>query len=422
MFKTYFLYVQKCSKSFCKFVENSVLMKVPVIKLNKSGKYTYVCVYYKHRKNRILVNTDIKYDPDTMDKGLTFEEQYGNPLFRRWLNTVADYLTTCHLGGNEPNQKDCLEYIHYKFSSQNKIPATVKPEKTVMNYFQDFINEKSKELGGHYNSIRVYNNLQTNLKEFNETYSLTFEKLNDINFFYDFRDFSYKKGHIDNTVSKNISILKAFLRHLQDNEIANIKSKLFKFSIPKHMSQVVTLTEDEIREIYYCDKYDKFERRVIDVFIFLIMTAMRYCDYEQIKSARIENNILIKVNQKTKTVINVPLNQTALEILERYGNELPQFANAYLNRELKAIFRKYDLLKSDYKKTFIKNKKELTKEGKKRDFITVHKSRSTFITLLINQNTPLSEIMPMTGHKLVSTLNTYTDKKLNPEATDKIKI
>jgi len=28
----------------------------------------------------------------------------------------------------------------------------------------------------------------------------------------------------------------------------------------------------------------------------------------------------------------------------------------------------------------------------------------------------------MTGHKLVSTLNTYTDKKLNPEATDKIKI
>jgi integrase len=118
----------------------------------------------------------------------------------------------------------------------------------------------------------------------------------------------------------------------------------------------------------------------------------------------------------------VPLNQTALEILERYGNELPQFANAYLNRELKAIFRKYDLLKSDYKKTFIKNKKELTKEGKKRDFITVHKSRSTFITLLINQNTPLSEIMPMTGHKLVSTLNTYTDKKLNPEATDKIKI
>src|SRR5690606_13551602 len=137
-------------------------------------------------------------------------------------------------------------------------------------------------------------------------------------------------------------------------------------------------------------------------FIFLIMTAMRYCDYEQIKSARIENNILIKVNQKTKTVINVPLNQTALEILERYGNELPQFANAYLNRELKAIFRKYDLLKSDYKKTFIKNKKELTKEGKKRDFITVHKSRSTFITLLINQNTPLSEIMPMTGHKLVS--------------------
>jgi integrase len=223
-------------------------------------------------------------------------------------------------------------------------------------------------------------------------------------------------------VSKNISILKAFLRYLQDNEIATVKSKMFRFSIPKHRSQVVTLTEDEIKEIYYCDKYDKFEKTVIDVFIFLIMTAMRYCDYEEISNARIEDNILIKVNKKTKTVINVPLNQTALEILERYDNELPQYTNAYLNRELKAIFRKYDLLKSDYKKTYVKNKKELTKAGKKRDFITVHKSRSTFITLLINQNTPLSEIMPMTGHKLVSTLNTYADKKLNPDVTDKIKI
>lgn len=397
-------------------------MKVPVIKLNKSGKYTYVCVYYKHRNNRILVNTNIEYDPNTMDKGLTFEEQYGNPTYRRWLNTVSDYLTMCRLRGNEPNQKECLEYIQHNSDLQVRLPESGKSEKTVMNYFQDFINEKQKELGGHYNSIRVYNSLHTNLKEFNKTYKLTLEKLSNINFFYDFRDYSYKIGHIDNTVSKNISILKGFLRYLQDNEVATFKPKLFKYSIPKQPSQVVTLTPEEIKEVYYCDKYDKFEKPVIDVFVFLIMTAMRYCDYEEIINARIENNVLIKVNKKTKTLINVPLNQTALEILERYNYELPQFANAYLNREIKAIFRKYDLLKSDYKKTYVKNKRELTKEGKKRDFITVHKSRSTFITLLINQNTPLSEIMPMTGHKLVSTLNTYADKKLNPDVTDKIKI
>ena len=397
-------------------------MKVPVIKLNKSGEYIYVCVYYKYRNNRILINTNIKYDPEKMGNRLSFAEQYGNPLFREWLNKVSDYLTTCRLRSIEPNQKECLKYLQQNSDLQVKLPESEKPEKTVMNYFQDFINEKGKELGGHYNSQRVYNSLHKNMKEFNVKYNLTFEKLNDINFFYDFRDYSYKIGHIDNTVSKNISILKAFLRYLQDNEIATVKSKMFRFSIPKHRSQVVTLTEDEIKEIYYCDKYDKFEKTVIDVFIFLIMTAMRYCDYEEISNARIEDNILIKVNKKTKTVINVPLNQTALEILERYDNELPQYTNAYLNRELKAIFRKYDLLKSDYKKTYVKNKKELTKAGKKRDFITVHKSRSTFITLLINQNTPLSEIMPMTGHKLVSTLNTYADKKLNPDVTDKIKI
>jgi len=135
---------------------------------------------------------------------------------------------------------------------------------------------------------------------------------------------------------------------------------------------------------------------------------------------QIENNILTKRNEKTKTSITIPLNDTALEILKRYNYKLPVFANAYLNREIKAIFKKYDLLNTEYVKVSVKNRINIPSKGLKRDFVTVHKSRSTFITLLINNHVPLTEIMPITGHRKVSTLDIYTDTKINPEATNKI--
>jgi integrase len=263
----------------------------------------------------------------------------------------------------------------------------------------------------------------TNLEKFDKTFNMTFDKINDLQFFYAFRNYSITKlNHIDNTISKNAAIIKSFFRYLQDNEIFTFKSRLFSFKVDKNPAQVVTLTADEIREIYYCDKYDKFERQLIDVFVFLCVTSIRYSDYEQLDKAIVENNMLKKVNEKTKTDIIVPLNQTALDILQKYDNHLPQFTNAYFNRELKEIFKQHKLLETPYKKTSIQDRKPVVKSGFKRQFITVHKSRSSFITILISNNTPLNEIMAVTGHKKISTLNFYTDKRVNPNVTNCITI
>lgn len=126
--------------------------------------------------------------------------------------------------------------------------------------------------------------------------------------------------------------------------------------------------------------------------------------------------------QKTNSEISIPLNDTALKILHKYKNQLPRYANAYLNRELKIIFNKYKLLQTDIDVVTTQNGKQKVKSGKKADFITVHKSRSSFITNLIANNTPLNEIMTATGHKKVSTLNTYTEKRKNVGLTKTLEI
>ena len=398
-------------------------MKRPVVKLNKSKEYTYICIYYKQRNNRILVNTGYKYHPESMTKELDFKDQYTNSLLMRWQDAVNRYVTNCYVYRKEINQKDCMRYLHDNFDDTIRFKDDIKPDsKKVLAYFQDFVDNKALELN-HYNSQRVYNSLVTNLKEFEKEYALTFESINKLEFFYRFRDYSVKTlDHIDNTISKNVAILKSFLSYLQDNEIYTFKSALFNYSVSKTPAQVVTLTAEEIKQIYYCDKYDKFERQLIDVFVFLCVTSLRFSDYEEISKATIENNMLTKINKKTKTSITVPLNKTALEILAKYNGILPKYTNGYFNRELKEICKRCKLLQTPYKKTSIQNKKEVVKEGMKYEFITVHKSRASFITILIGSNTPLNEIMPITGHKLVSTLNAYTDKRINPEATNCITI
>jgi integrase len=394
------------------------------LKAYNTGEYLYLYVYYKERKNALKINTGYKYEPDKMTEDLYFKDDaHANGLIRQLKDAVSGYITNCYVYKKDINQKDCKIYLKRHFDDNIRIREDGNSQqKQILEYFTDFVNLKALELN-NYNSQRVYNNLLKNLKEFDNEYRMTFESVNNIEFFYKFRNYSVETlDHIDNTISKNVAILKAFLKHLQSTEVYNFKSALFDFSISKTPAQVVTLNAAEIQEIFYCNKYDRFEKRLIDVFMFLCMTSIRYSDYEELSKATIENNILTKVNKKTKTDITVPLNQTAIDILQKYEYQLPMFTNAYFNRELKQIFKRHNLLNTPYKKTSIQDKKSIVKEGLKREFITVHKSRSSFITLMITSNTALTEIMSITGHKQVSTLNNYTDRRINPDVTKRINI
>lgn len=401
------------------------MKKNSVLKINKVGKYEYICIYFKQRENRLLVNTGFKPVQDNMTADNWYKDNdYINGLIMQMKNNLDAYVTECYIRNKDINQRDCLTYLKEHYKNNIRIRENKPQQKTVLQYFSDFVINKAQELT-HYNSQRVYNSLETNLKEFDKTYKLNLDSINadDRLFFYKFRDYSIVTlNHIDNTISKNISILKSFLKYLHKKTKYNFDPDLFDFSVGKNPAQVVTLTAQEIHDIYYCQKYDKFERQLIDVFVFLCVTSLRYSDYEEMQNATIENNVLTKINKKTKTDITVPLNQTAQEILAKYNGTLPKYTNGYFNRELKQIFKRAELLQTPYKKTSIQNKLNVVKKGLKYEFITVHKSRSSFITILIGNNTPLNEIMAVTGHKRVSTLNSYTEKRLNPDVTNCINI
>ena len=394
------------------------------LKVQKSGGYDYLYIYFKQKKSRLLINTGYKPDKGKMTTENLFKNNdYINGLIIKKKNAVDEYINNCRFFKKEVNQRDCAEFLQKRnFDKIHVSSIQASSEKSILEYFRDFVRFKTNELN-HYNSIRVYNSLYTTLEKFGKVYQLTFERVNTQQFFPEFKKFSLNNlNHIDNTASKNVAIIKAFFKYLQDEEIFIFKSKMLNYKIPKTPPQVITLTTEEIREIHNCDLYNKFERQVIDVFIFLCMTSLRYSDYEAITHQEIESNIIERNNLKTKSEMTIPLNDTSLKILQKYNNKLPRYANAYLNRELKAIFNKYNLLQTVIEVVTYQNGRAISKIGKKADFITVHKSRASFITNLITSNTPLNEIMTATGHKKVSTLNAYTEKRINVGLTKTLEI
>jgi integrase len=406
--------IQEISKQILKTNLSNISFKPKTLKLSqlkayKTGNYEYLYIYFKAGGKSIKINTGYKPN-DIKDASI-------NNFIKGMQSKVDMYILTCRNENKKIDNRDCSNYLNLDYPE-----IKVKEQKEITNndilvHLNNFVDQKILELN-YINSSKIYPVLKNNLIEFNKQYKLTPESINDINFLYKFRDFGYNtKNLVDNTLSKRISLVKSFLKYLDTNEIVKIKTILFQYKIPKRQSEIVSLTRDEILTIYN-QKYNKDEQILIDIFIFLTLTGLRYGDYFKLQKNDIINNVLEKSNEKTKTDIKVKLNQTAINILQKYNNEIPKYSNAYLNRRLKEILLKYDLLNYEIKKTIYINRIPINKTYIKRDLISIHKSRSTFITNLISNNLPFNDIMTATGQKRVSTLAIYANKQYNPSLTD----
>ena len=105
-----------------------------------------------------------------------------------------------------------------------------------------------------------------------------------------------------------------------------------------------------------------------------------------------------------------------MRILEKYNFELPKFSNQYFNRELPKIFKHYKLFSEIVTKKRRSNKDNQDVDYLKRDCISSHTCRRTFITLAISGNVPINTIMLASGHKKIQTLQSYSKKQSNREA------
>jgi len=340
------------------------------------------------------------------------------------------------------SQKECLQFVNgsSRLNFSHKTITILKTKSTkksikVQDLLVDFYEFKKDELNNR-PSYKDYLSLVNSLKDYQKHFSteLTFELMNTLEFMVKYRNFlSLKRGKgfltngglNDNTINKRFSGIKTFFLWIENKEIFQFKKSVHIFSIPKFYNNIVVLDKEDIRQLINLNIENQTWKKIIDVFVCNCFLGLRYSDLSTLCKYDFYiddegDHLLIKENKKTGVVVQIPIQNTSLVILKKYNFELPKFSHQYFNRELRKIFTEYKLFSERIIKKRRVNRLNEDYETLRRDLITSHSCRRTFITLGISNNVPLNSLMLSTGHQKIQTIQNYMKKVLDKKSFLKI--
>ncbi|OJJ14596.1 hypothetical protein BKI52_41925 [marine bacterium AO1-C] len=280
----------------------------------------------------------------------------------------------------------------------------------LLNIYEEYILSRKPEVAR--STLQRFNILYNHLKTYENLYRqrLTFEKIG-LAFFDEFKLYLLKDAKITNrTLAIYIKNLKTFLNWcVAHGYTENLSFRDFKFNA-KGKTKIVYLTLDELKSLYLLDlSFNKKLDKVRDVFCFGCFTGQRFSDIRDIHRQDIRGNTWHLYTQKTRDFIQIPLTNLSMTILEKYKNEivpLPIMSNAYTNRLIKEVCKLAEIDEDTLIVRF-QGAKRIDISGPKYQFITTHTARRTFVTLSLEAGMTNAEVMAITGHKDLKSLQAY---------------
>ncbi|WP_161499278.1 tyrosine-type recombinase/integrase [Flavipsychrobacter stenotrophus] len=289
----------------------------------------------------------------------------------------------------------------------------VVDSRRILEVYNEFLAEKEQLVKS--STITKYNSTMKSLKAFEKTnYELNFENIATMKFYTDFRVYSIGVlKHLNNTISKSIQNIKAFLQWCFDHSEHYIRSTEFKrFRCEGDYSEPIFLTIEEVRLM---EKYNPEESKGLllskEIFLFLCYTGQRISDIIALRKRHIkiksgsgmEWELYQEKGNKSRAVY-IPIVESARIILEKYMDRagaddyiFPRQSPVVTNRNLKKIGQAAGLTDATTKVNFSgKAKREICQP--KYHFLTTHVGRKTFITLLKQHKFTDIEIQSISGH------------------------
>lgn len=206
----------------------------------------------------------------------------------------------------------------------------------------------------------------------------------------------------NNTAESTASHARTILRFAFDNEWID-RNPFQNFRRKMDKVERVTLTWEEVEQFVSLDLQSQSLAYARDVFYFMCLTGMNYCDVEKLTAKDIMQSTggdkyINHQRRKTNEPAFIPLGKTALSILDKYwpGDlskpllKLPE--NAPLNRNIKQIAHMAGLDKT----------------------VTTKVARNTLGTYLLNEGVPLPSIAAILGHSSIQTTQ-EAYAKINPQ-------
>ncbi len=306
-------------------------------------------------------------------------------------------------------------------------------EKTVFDLMTEFIESETKLKSWTSGTIKKLNTIKTQLQAFENSNRKTQPsykiRLNQINerFFEDLVEYWQIEYDLRNsTIQKNIKILRWFLNWTAKKGYGTDKFKKVEIKLKQSTHKVIYLELDEIRQINEADipEEKQYLVRTKDIFVFQCLTGLRFSDLHNLKASNIHENHISVNTIKTGEPIEIELNDTTKEIIEKYkphqaatGDALPVPQNPVYNRFLKEL-AEIAKINESITLVYYQGATRIEKTYKKWQLITSHTARRSFITNGLALGIGSEVIRSWTGHQSERSFKDYFEVVKARKRTD----
>lgn len=277
----------------------------------------------------------------------------------------------------------------------------------------DFIESNENENKGRLteSTIKHYTTIRNMLADFDKkkkkvhyTHEAGFEYYNDL------ANYMVGKKLVNATIKKRLAQLRVFLDRARKKGY-KIDESYKDFVWTEKETDVIALTMDELNKIENVELKSERLAKIRDVFVFMCYTGLRYSDVVQLKKHHIKANFIRLTAQKTKDLNGVPLSKKARQIVDKYvvpENDFvfPTPSNQKFNDYIKEVAEIAGLTEKVEKVRFSGANRIVT-ELMRKDQVTAHTARRTFVTLSLELGMKAEEVMPITGHRSYKSFKRY---------------
>jgi integrase len=336
--------------------------------------------------------------------------------------------------GSRLDQSECIELVNRDIEAEiqlcrEKVCKIIKaPVNSFLVPYMRFISERTKEFNLTFVTGKMYTNLLSALQSFSEYKKtpLTFEYMSNKATIIDLKSYmSFNLNYSDNTTARRLASLRTYLNWLEDNDYYSFDRKIYRVRQNRYQKEIIALSREELQQLINIKTDNEAYQRIIDVFVCNCFLGLRVSDLMTLDRGEFKQDeegdyFYIKENIKTGITVNIPITAIPLAILKKYNFALPQYASQYFNRELHKILKEYKLF--EYPVVHIRKVQKESRNSTvlKREVITSHTCRKTFITLSVSNNIPLNVIMKASGHRQINTLNSYIQAVSNKNEFKKL--
>ncbi|TAI49829.1 integrase [Flagellimonas allohymeniacidonis] len=412
-------------------MKSTFFLKEPQGRGKNSNNKTLILFscYFKHEEKKFVYSTGERIAPKSWDFKNRQPLRHGSNRSKiassiaTQINRYKDKFEEIQARCKSFDQDFTSKVLKDEFDKSFKRNPSKK--RFFFDAFDNFIDHNKKLQKWSASTVMRYEIIKRTLERFQtkRSYKITFNNINS-KFHAEFTDYCMGElGHINNTFSRNMGLLKTFLFWaLKEGYTYKEDFKEFKLK-PKVVTKQLALKLEDLEHLMKQEFETARLEKVRDVFVFACLTGMRFGELKLIRREMFNGNEIILKEEKDsgKTARNIPLSELAQYILRKYDYSLPLIANQKQNEYIKEVFKKagYDEMVT---KEQTRGTEVLRSTMPFYERISSHTARRTFITLMKRKGISDKLIASISGHKSIAVLNQYyqVDDEAKSEAVNNV--